>query len=31
MSETNLTAPLLIPEPEGEGFEAGEQRDGGTV
>ena len=28
MAETNQPVTLLIPEPEGEGFEAGEQRDG---
>jgi hypothetical protein len=28
MAETNQPVPLLIPEPEGEGFETGEQRDG---
>jgi hypothetical protein len=28
MAETNQRGPLLIPEPKGEGFEAGEQRDG---
>lgn len=28
MAETNQPVPLLIPEPEGDGFEAGEQRDG---
>ncbi len=28
MAETNQPVPLLIPEPEGEGFEAGEERDG---
>jgi hypothetical protein len=27
-AESNQPVPLLIPEPEGEGFEAGEQRDG---
>jgi len=27
-AESNPPVPLLIPEPEGEGFEAGEQRDG---
>jgi hypothetical protein len=25
MAETNQPVPLLIPEPEGEGFEAGEE------
>ena len=28
MAETNQPVPLLIPDPEGDGFEAGEQRDG---
>jgi hypothetical protein len=28
MAETNQPVPLLIPEPEDEGFEAAEQRDG---
>ena len=28
MAETNQTVPLFIQEAEGEGFEAGEQRDG---
>jgi hypothetical protein len=27
MAETNRPAPLLIPAPEGDGFEAGEERD----
>ena len=28
MAETNQPVPLLIPEPEGEGFQAGEKSDG---